>query len=320
MSSAAAAATRAFGVDRGHAVPVRRHRRRRRGAAGRQQPGRHHAAGHAVLPARPRARAPCTSWSTRAAPPPRSSRTGTCSRCRTPTCRWPTACCTSRSGTAWSTRRYIADRTTGFDAVRRAVRSDWPDRVERTTGIAVAELTAVVHELAAARTAMILTARGAEQHADGTDTTTAWINLALALGLPGRGPGSGCSTVTGQGNGQGGREHGQKADQLPGYRKLADPADRAHVAAVWGIDPDELPGPGRLGLRAAGPPRHRRRGAGAAGRRVQPGGLRARTPGTSPSASTRWTSWSSATSSCPRPRAGPTSCCPPPSGRRRTAR
>ncbi len=50
--------------------------------------------------------------------------------------------------------------------------------------------------------------------------------------------------MTGQGNGQGGREHGQKADQLPGYRKLADPADRAHVAAVWGVDPDELPGPG----------------------------------------------------------------------------
>jgi assimilatory nitrate reductase catalytic subunit len=140
--------------------------------------------------------------------------------------------------------RYVAERTTGFDAVRRAVRSDWPDRVERTTGIPVGELTEVVHELAAARTAMILTARGAEQHADGTDTTLAWINLALALGLPGRGPGSGYSTLTGQGNGQGGREHGQKADQLPGYRQLKNPEHRAHVAAVWGIDPDELPGPG----------------------------------------------------------------------------
>jgi assimilatory nitrate reductase catalytic subunit len=51
--------------------------------------------------------------------------------------------------------------------------------------------------------------------------------------------------VTGQGNGQGGREHGQKADQLPGYRSLSDPAARAHVAAVWGIDADELPMPGR---------------------------------------------------------------------------
>jgi assimilatory nitrate reductase catalytic subunit len=138
---------------------------------------------------------------------------------------------------------YIAARTTGFDAVRRAVRSDWPDRTERITGIPVAHLVATVHALAGARSAMILSARGAEQHADGTATATAWINLALALGLPGR-PGSGWATVTGQGNGQGGREHGLKADQLPGYRKLADPADRAHVAAVWGIDPTDLPGPG----------------------------------------------------------------------------
>jgi assimilatory nitrate reductase catalytic subunit len=90
---------------------------------------------------------------------------------------------------------------------------------------------------------MILTARGAEQHSSGTDTAQAFINLALALGLPGR-PGSGYGTITGQGNGQGGREHGQKADQLPGYRKLADPADRAYVAGVWGVDPSELPKPG----------------------------------------------------------------------------
>jgi assimilatory nitrate reductase catalytic subunit len=139
---------------------------------------------------------------------------------------------------------YVAARTSGFGDVRRAVRAYWPDRVERTTGVSVAEMTEAVHALAGARTAMILTARGAEQHADGTDTVQAWINLALALGLPGRGPGSGWGTITGQGNGQGGREHGQKADQLPGYRQLANPADRAHVAAVWGVDPDELPGPG----------------------------------------------------------------------------
>ena len=139
---------------------------------------------------------------------------------------------------------YVAARTNGFDAVRRAVRAYWPDRVERVTGVAVADLYDLVRSLAAAPTAMILTARGAEQHADGTDTVQAWINLALALGLPGRGPGSGWGTITGQGNGQGGREHGQKADQLPGYRSLRDPADRAHVAAVWGVDPDELPGPG----------------------------------------------------------------------------
>ncbi|HJX80065.1 molybdopterin oxidoreductase family protein [Glutamicibacter sp.] len=82
-----------------------------------------------------------------------------------------------------------------------------------------------------------------EQHANGTDTTTAAINLALLLGLPGSTAG-GFGTITGQGNGQGGREHGQKCDQLPGYRKITDPAHRKHVAKVWGVDPEIIPGPG----------------------------------------------------------------------------
>ena len=138
---------------------------------------------------------------------------------------------------------YIARRTTGFAAVKAGVAAYWPDRVERITGVGVAQLQQTVRALATADRAMILTARGAEQHSNGTDTTQAFVNLALALGLPGK-PDSGYGTITGQGNGQGGREHGQKADQLPGYRKLANAADRAHVAAVWGIDPAELPKPG----------------------------------------------------------------------------
>ena len=50
--------------------------------------------------------------------------------------------------------------------------------------------------------------------------------------------------LLGQANGQGGREHGQKCDQLPGGRDLANPEHRAHVAKVWGVDPAELPQPG----------------------------------------------------------------------------
>ncbi|MET0415212.1 MAG: molybdopterin oxidoreductase family protein, partial [Actinoplanes sp.] len=138
---------------------------------------------------------------------------------------------------------YIAARTTGFEAVRAATNAYWPERVERMTGVPEAKLRETVQLLATHKPSMILTARGAEQHSNGTDTAQAYLNLALALGLVGR-PASGYGTITGQGNGQGGREHGQKADQLPGYRRLDDPAARAHVAAVWGIDPDELPRPG----------------------------------------------------------------------------
>ncbi|WP_245607277.1 molybdopterin oxidoreductase family protein [Pseudonocardia spinosispora] len=139
---------------------------------------------------------------------------------------------------------YLAARTSGVDAAWRAAAQWWPERAERVTGVSVADQRAVVRMLASARRRYLLTARGVEQHARGVDTVTAWINLSLALGMPGT-RGSGFGTITGQGNGQGGREHGQKADQLPGYRRIDDPDARAHVAAVWGVDPASLPGPGR---------------------------------------------------------------------------
>ncbi len=144
---------------------------------------------------------------------------------------------------------YVAARTTGFEEVRRSVASWWPEQVERATGVATDELRALVALLAGAEggrrpKVTVLTARGAEQHAQGTATVLAWVNVALALGMPGR-PYAGYGCLTGQGNGQGGREHGQKADQLPGYRMIDDPAARAHVAGVWGVDPDDLPGKGR---------------------------------------------------------------------------
>jgi len=139
---------------------------------------------------------------------------------------------------------YVAERTVGFERVRQRLGAYWPDRVERTTGVPVADLRRAVELLAEAESAMILTGRGPEQQHQGTDTVLGFINLALALGLPGR-PRSGWGCLTGQGNGQGGREHGQKADQLPGYRSITNPEHRAHVAAVWGVDADDLPGPGR---------------------------------------------------------------------------
>ncbi|PRZ44284.1 assimilatory nitrate reductase (NADH) alpha subunit apoprotein [Antricoccus suffuscus] len=147
-------------------------------------------------------------------------------------------------------RDYLSDRTSGAGDVRRSVATWWPERAEQVCGIAADELRQVARALAAASAsrggtgAYILTGRGVEQSTQGTATVTAAINLALALGLPGR-QGSGYGAITGQGNGQGGREHGQKSDQLPGYRKIDDPLARAHVAKVWGVDPASIPGPGK---------------------------------------------------------------------------
>ncbi|WP_077489757.1 molybdopterin oxidoreductase family protein [Sinomonas mesophila] len=141
---------------------------------------------------------------------------------------------------------YVAERTEGLESLIRSVAPWWPERVQAATGVPavlVRETAARLARSARTGSCYILTGRGIEQHADGTDTVTAAINLALLLGLPGSERG-GYGTLTGQGNGQGGREHGQKSDQLPGYRKITDPAARDHVARVWGVPAESIPGPG----------------------------------------------------------------------------
>jgi assimilatory nitrate reductase catalytic subunit len=138
---------------------------------------------------------------------------------------------------------FIRARTRDFELAAKSAAAYWPDRVERITGVPAALLLAATRLMGRAKTAMLFTARGVEQQVHGVDGVIAFTNLLLSLGHAGK-LHSGYGCLTGQGNGQGGREHGQKADQLPGYRKLAKAEDRAHVAAVWGVDPDDLPPPG----------------------------------------------------------------------------
>src|SRR5215831_6260868 len=141
-------------------------------------------------------------------------------------------------------RDYICERTEGFDQVKAMVAAYWPERVERITGVPATQLERAAHMLGTAKSAMILTGRGVEQQRQGVNNVLAYINIALALGQVGH-PFGGYGCLTGQGNGQGGREHGQKADQLPGYRSINDPAARHHIAHIWGIPEAELPGPGK---------------------------------------------------------------------------
>ena len=139
---------------------------------------------------------------------------------------------------------YIESRTEGFEEAKRLSAAYWPERVEAMTGVPQAQLIETARMLGRAKTPMVLTSRGAEQQSNGVNNVLAFINIALALGAVGR-PFSGYGTITGQGNGQGGREHGQKADQLPGYRRIDDPEARRAVAAVWGVRESDLPGPGK---------------------------------------------------------------------------
>jgi assimilatory nitrate reductase catalytic subunit len=143
----------------------------------------------------------------------------------------------------WLDHDFIEEHTTGFEQVVEQVRGWTPRRTAEVTGIAERSIRQAAEWWGTARTSFLLHARGIEHHTHGVQNVLGAINMVLASGRIGR-PDCGYATITGQGNGQGGREHGQKCDQLPGGRDISKPEHRAQVARVWGIVANELPGPG----------------------------------------------------------------------------
>lgn len=143
----------------------------------------------------------------------------------------------------WLDHEFIERHSVGFEAVAEHVRSWTPKKTAEVTGIAEKAIRQAAEWWGTAGSSFLLHARGIEHQSHGVQNVLGAINIVLASGRIGR-EGCGYATITGQANGQGGREHGQKCDQLPGGRDLANPEHRAHVAKVWGVDPAELPQPG----------------------------------------------------------------------------
>lgn len=135
---------------------------------------------------------------------------------------------------------YLSERANGWDDVRAAVEPFTLEDAERICGVPAERILAAARMYGRAPTSLIMHARGIEHSTHGVDNCLACINLALARGQLGK-PGGGTMMVTGQGNGQGGREVGQKANQLPGYRHIDVPEERQFIADVWGIPEEELP-------------------------------------------------------------------------------
>ncbi|GIK65709.1 MAG: assimilatory nitrate reductase catalytic subunit [Chloroflexota bacterium] len=143
----------------------------------------------------------------------------------------------------WLDHDFIENYTVGFEALAESVQEWTPARTAQATGIAERAIRQAAELWGTAKTSFLVHARGLEHHSHGVQNVLGAINIVLASGRIGR-PNCGYGTITGQGNGQGGREHGQKADQLPGGRDLGNPQHRAEIAAVWGMSPDDLPMPG----------------------------------------------------------------------------
>lgn len=143
----------------------------------------------------------------------------------------------------WIDEAFIQNYSVGFEELAASV-AEWTlEKTARVTGIAAKKIAQAAEIWGTAKTSFLLHARGIEHHTNGVQNCMGAINMVMASGRIGR-KNCGYATITGQANGQGGREHGQKCDQLPGARDISNPEHRAAIAKVWNVAPEDIPGPG----------------------------------------------------------------------------
>jgi assimilatory nitrate reductase catalytic subunit len=135
----------------------------------------------------------------------------------------------------WIDTAYIAAHTSGFAELKALVREYTPKLVAEICGIGADEVIRAARWFEEANAALSLWCQGLNQSSSGTAKNAALVNLHLATGQIGR-PGAGPFSLTGQPNAMGGREVGAMATLLSAHRDLANPQDRAEIAALWGVD------------------------------------------------------------------------------------
>jgi formate dehydrogenase major subunit len=136
---------------------------------------------------------------------------------------------------------FIAERTSGYDAIAANVKDYTPEAMAPVCGIPAQTIREVARLYATSKASMILWGMGVSQHVHGTDNARCLIALAMITGQIGR-PGTGLHPLRGQNNVQGASDVGLIPMVFPDYQSVADPAARAHFEALWGTTLDPQPG------------------------------------------------------------------------------
>jgi len=130
-------------------------------------------------------------------------------------------------------REFVERSTRGFDALQAAIDEQSWERLEAGSGTSRARMEAFADLLVAKKDAIFVWSMGLTQHAHGTDTVRALLNLGLARGLVGR-PHRGLTPIRGHSGVQGGAEVGA----VP----IADAALLDRWSELWGFEVPRRPG------------------------------------------------------------------------------
>ncbi|MCZ6825022.1 MAG: formate dehydrogenase subunit alpha, partial [Gemmatimonadetes bacterium] len=136
---------------------------------------------------------------------------------------------------------YVAERTEGFDGLKRVVESYSPEVSARICGVEPDLIREAARTFGEAERAMIFWGMGISQHTHGTDNARCLISLALLTGNIGR-EGTGLHPLRGQNNVQGASDAGLIPIVYPDYQSVADPEVRAKFEGAWGRELDPDPG------------------------------------------------------------------------------
>ena len=138
-------------------------------------------------------------------------------------------------------KAFIAERTEGFEDLRRAVEPYNPQMAAKITGVPAEKIVEAARLYAKADAASIIYSMGITQHTTGTDNVLALANLAMVTGNIGR-PGTGVNPLRGQNNVQGACDMGALPNVYPGYQAVDDAAVRAKFEKAWGVRLPSAPG------------------------------------------------------------------------------
>jgi formate dehydrogenase major subunit len=137
--------------------------------------------------------------------------------------------------------KFIADRTSGYDALKENAKNFSPEKMAPICGIPARTIREVARAFATSKGSMILWGMGVSQHIHGTDNARCLIALCLMTGQVGK-PGSGLHPLRGQNNVQGASDSGLIPMMYPDYQRVNNDEANQRFEKLWGQPLDKKPG------------------------------------------------------------------------------
>jgi len=137
-------------------------------------------------------------------------------------------------------KEFIAQRTEGYEELKKTVLRYTPEIVEKITGVPAEDIRKAARIYAVSPTVSLIYSMGITQHTTGTDNVLSTANISMLTGNVGK-ESAGVNPLRGQSNVQGACDLGALPDVFSGYQKVTNPQIKEKFSKAWGVDlPDKV--------------------------------------------------------------------------------